>query len=464
MGGAYVRHAVTDGFSLGVAGAVGSYIFSGARTGNSFPDFLLGLPARSEEGINTRGLQPLDAHANDVALFVQDDWKVSSALTLFAGLRYELTGSFVERNNLLVNFNPATASLVIPSAETESFLSAEARQLPRQLAGDVGVGPALVATDADNFAPRVGFAHRIGADNRTVLRGGWGRFFPTSAAQGIRDALSRSPFRYAITRTAPQFDRAFSTGNASNRSLFAVNGVDLALESPEAFQYNVTLERELLAATAVRVSFIGTQFRGLLVNRDINTVPPSTVPFDPDNPEDRQRLPYPSLDPYLNVVENSGSGFYRALQVEGRRRLSRGLAFGAVYTLASSESTAPDLGNSSLGVVQYAPYDVELDRGPDPNVVRHRFVIDASWQARGWTVTALFQARSGQHLTPFFRYGTDPIFPANTGKAYDTNSSFDEAWRPDVVGDPSGRGERNEFFNLEAFRLPPPGAVGNARK
>ena len=78
-----------DGFSLGVSGAVGAYTFSGVYTGNSFGDFLLGLPLRSDVGINTRGTSPLDAAANEFGFFAQDDWKVSDALTIFAGARYK---------------------------------------------------------------------------------------------------------------------------------------------------------------------------------------------------------------------------------------------------------------------------------------------------------------------------------------------------------------------------------------
>jgi hypothetical protein len=484
FGGLLSRNGVLDGFSLGVTGAVGNYTFNGSKTGNSLADFLLGLPARSDEGINTRGTKPLDAYSTDGAVFAQDDWKVSNALTLFLGLRYEVTGNFIERNDLLINFDPATGALVLPNERLVDFLSPQAQELPRELAGDLGLGRSLVKTDKNNFSPRVGFAYRLGSDNKTVVRGGAGYFYPTSAAQGIRDALSRSPFRYARRRTNPVLAHAFSTGTLSNRSLFGVNAVDLNLKSPEVLQYNLSVERELPGNMGVRVSFLGSELRKLLVNRDINTVPPSTVFFDLDDPVDRQRLPYPDLDPFLNKVENAGSGWFRAFQIELRRRLTEGLALSAAYTLAGSESTAPDLGNSSLGVVQYAPYDLSLDLGPDPNVVKHRVVFDSTWQLPvgrgrghlstlpawadaaigGWTLSAIFQARTGQHLTPWFQYGTDPIFPANTGKAYDTNNLFDEDWRPDVIGNVQGSGDRNAFFNLGAFRLPAPGTVGNMKK
>ena len=88
----------------------------------------------------------------------------------------------------------------------------------------------------------------------------------------------------------------------SPRSFFGVNAVDLNLQSPQVLQYNVTLERDLGANVGVRVSFIGSEMRKLLVNRDINTVPASTKLFDLDDPADQARLPYPNLDPFLNAV------------------------------------------------------------------------------------------------------------------------------------------------------------------
>jgi len=178
-------------------------------------------------------------------------------------------------------------------------------------------------------------------------------------------------------------------------------------------QYNVTLERDLGANVGVRVSFIGSEMRKLLVNRDLNTMPASTTPFDLDDPADHARLPYPDLDPFLNAVLNAGDGWFRALQIEATRRFHRGLSIEAAYTRAASESTAPDLGNSSLGVVQYNPYDIEQDRGPDPQLPKHRFIMNATWELPvgrnqahlndlpgwaeavlgGWTVSGIVQAR-----------------------------------------------------------------------
>ena len=67
------------------------------------------------------------------------------------------------------------------------------------------------------------------------------------------------------------------------------------------------------------------------------------------------------------------------MQLELQRRWKGGFAINAAYTLAHSDSNAPDTGNSTIGPVQFDPYDIEKDRGPDPNVVKHRLVANATW-------------------------------------------------------------------------------------
>jgi Carboxypeptidase regulatory-like domain/TonB dependent receptor len=484
VGGYYTRNHAVDGFSLGVTGAAGAYTFGGGYTGNSFGDFLLGMPLRSDIGINTRGTFPLDASANEFGFFAQDDFKVNEKLTIFAGVRYEYLGNFVEKHNLLINFDPSNGALVLPDQSIAQYLSPQAvATVPLETAAQAGVGPSLVNADANNLSPRIGFAWRV--TPKTVIRGGTGLFYPTAAAQGIRDALSRSPFRYGVRHDAPAtLEQGLTSGTQSPRSFFGVNAVDLNLQSPQVLQYNITAEQELTADIGVRVSFIGSEMRKLLVNRDLNTMPASTTFFDLDDPADHARLPYPNLDPYLNAVLNAGEGWFRAFQVEATRRFHHGLSLEAAYTRAATESTAPDLGNSSLGVVQYNPYNIEQDRGPDPQVPKHRFIMNATWELPvghgqphgrempawadavigGWTVSGIFQARSGNLLTPYFEYGTDPIYPSNTGRGLETVPFFGESWRPDVIGNVQGDRTRTSWFNLGAFTLPAPGTTGNAKR
>jgi hypothetical protein len=488
VGGIYTRNYAKDGYSTGANNSKGQYNFTGFATGNSFADFLLGLPNTVVEQRNTRGNEPMDTFSNDWALFAQDDWKVSPNLTAFLGLRYEVVGVFVDRNDIYANFVTTDGGHhVVPNAQIAQLLPPGAVELNRTLlASDVGVGRGLINTDRNNFSPRLGFAYRPWSDNKTVVRGGFGIFHPTGAAQGARDIMSRNPFRYSITNRRGTLQHGFTTGTQTSSLSFGNQGIQLDLESPDIYQYNLTLERELRGDFGARISYIGSTMRKLLVHRDYNTVKASNVPLGnvDEDPEAHAKLPYPIYGTFMDITQNSGEGQFNALQLELQRRFRAGLALNAAYTLAGSDSNAPDSGNSTIGVVQFDPYDIEKDRGPDPNVVKHRFVMNSTWQVPyghgqkfgadapawadaivgGWTVSSIFQARSGPNLTPFFTYGTDPEFPANTGRALDGVGQFGEAWRPDVVGDPNVGGSRDSFFDVTAFRLPAPGTLGNAKK
>ena len=488
LGGAYTRNFAKDGYSTGANESKGQYNFSGWATGNSFADFLLGLPNTVREQRNTRGDKPMDTISNDWALFAQDDWKVTPQLTLFLGLRYEVIGQFVDRNNIFANFVLSDGGHhVVPNAEIAQLLPPGAIALGRTLLADqVGVGDALIKTDRNNLSPRGGFAYRIGRDNKTVVRGGFGIFHPTGAAQGARDLMSRNPFRYSITRNRATLRNGFTTGTVSTSQGFGNQGLDINLESPDIYQYNLTLEREMPGDLGLRVSYLGSTMRKLLVTKEYNSVQASAVPLGDiyEDPVAQARLPYPIYGTFLNMTENRGEGQFNALQIEVQRRWRRGFALNAAYTLAGSDSNAPDSGNSTIGVIQYDPYDIEKDRGPDPNVVKHRLVLNSTWDipvgrdrpfgsnlplwadaiVGGWTVSSIVQARSGPNLTPFFVWGTDPLYPANTGVGLDGVGQFGESWRPDEIGDPNSGGSRERFFNVGAYALPAPGTLGTAKK
>ena len=112
-----------------------------------------------------------------------------------------------------------------------------------------------------------------------MLRGGFGIFHPTGAAQGARDIMSRNPFRYTIRFTRPQLQQGFTSGTRIESLGFGNQGLQLDLELPDIYQYNLTLERELPGGLGARVSYIGSTMRKLLVHRDYNTVQASAVPL-----------------------------------------------------------------------------------------------------------------------------------------------------------------------------------------
>ena len=483
-GGLWNRNSAIDGRGKGV-NTRGLYRFNGAQTGSAFADFLLGRTRDVRDSITNRG--NLDGHSDDFAIFVQDDWRATKDVTVFLGLRYEIVGAWHEKEDLLGNFRAVGGGYhVVPNDQVAALLppGVIAKGTTRTAAQE-GLPDTLIKTDKNNFSPRVGFAWRLGGDDRTVLRGGFGLFHPTVAVQGLRDLMASNMFRFGNTRAGSPLDHGFTGGDESvDPADFGNQGIDPDLQLPDVYQYNLTLERELSNSFGVRLSYIGSTMRKLIVDRDANTLPASATFFDPFNPDDYARLPFPNWGYYMDQVENTGSGQFHAAQIELQRRWRNGLAFNVAYTLADSDSNAPDSGNSSLGVVQFDPYDIEKDRGPDPNVVKHRIVANATWDIPvghgrkhganmpgwanalfgGWTVSTLFQARSGNNLTPFFTsfYTTSPW---NTGKPLDgLGNFFCCAWRPDQISDPNAGGSRDSFFNQEAYALPAEGQLGNAKK
>ena len=154
----------------------------------------------------------------------------------------------------------------------------------------------LVNTDKNNFSPRVGFAWRLGEDNKTVLRGGFGLFHPTVAVQGVRDLLATNVFRYANTCRGGGLRNGFSGGTPFvDPAAFGNQGIDPNLQSPDIYQYNLTLERELPGDLGLRVSYIGSTMRKLLVDRDVNTLPAEHG--RPSTPRTRSRPPAAAVLP-----------------------------------------------------------------------------------------------------------------------------------------------------------------------
>ena len=294
----------------------------------------------------------------------------------------------------------------------------------------------------------------------------------------------RVPLRQHVPRRRSRVTASRAARRRPTRRTSATKGINPNLQSPDIYQYNITVEREMPGNIGLRVSYMGSTMRKLLNDRDFNTLQASTVPFDPSVPEDYARLPFPLYNYYMDIVDNRGEGQFNALQLEASRRYKNGLALNAAYTLAHSDSNAPDTGNATIGPVQFDPYDIEKDRGPDPNIPTHRFVANTTWDVPvghdrkhganmaawsdalfgGWTVSAIFQARSGQHLTPFFS-GFYTTSPWNTGKPLDgLGTVFCRAWRPDQIKDPATGGSREAFFDQSAYAIPADGKLGNAKK
>ena len=208
MGGDFIRNQAVDGFASTRSNPLGTITYKGSGS-QGIANFVLGeAPFSATSVYNPR--PPLNVYNWENGVFIQDDFKVNSKLTLDLGLRYDIVTPFVEENDLLVNFDPNYTDpasgnhgrFVIPSNKALPYLSPGLKAYGVVTASQAGLGTGrgLVRLDKNDWGPRVGFAYNL--NDQSVIRGGWGMFYPTSAAQADRDAIGTNSFNQGITHTS----------------------------------------------------------------------------------------------------------------------------------------------------------------------------------------------------------------------------------------------------------------------
>ncbi|MBS1840711.1 MAG: carboxypeptidase regulatory-like domain-containing protein [Acidobacteria bacterium] len=525
MGGDMVYNEAQDGFALNRGNVRGSITYSGTGL-TPFTSFLLGLPGRSVSTVS-KPRPAMDVHNWESGFFFQDTWKVNSRVTVNLGLRYELITPFIDKNDLIANFDPnftdtTTGQLgrfVIPSNKTLQFLDPRIINFGYVLADDsgLGVGRGVVRTDKADWSPRVGLAWRLG--NKSVIRGGYGIYYPTSAAQGIRDPIATNPFNQGVTKRSASGNPLLGwPGNgvdgispisggapAATGNTPAVNVVPFNIHQPRIHQYNVTYEREIGWDSVVRVSYLGSTMHGLIAGKDLNQLQPSDTPFgvtlvddngdlqpgqicDPTqgncgiSDADAAKYRFPALGDFVLSYGNYGHAQSNAFQAQLQRRYTKGLLLNVAYTYLDQKSTALDTGNSSLGGIAYNSLLPDNDYGIDGYISKHRLVAYGvydlpfgkrrqygssmrAWEDAilgGWSTTFNMFAKSGTGFTPFWICDDcNPVEPGNIGiSSVDAVGDFnaEPSYRPTILSNNFNQKTGDSIWNAAAFGLPSVGA------
>jgi hypothetical protein len=514
IGGDFVRNAAIDGFAASRGQPLGELTYTGIGL-DPFANFLLGSAPTSATYVAIPR-PAMDVHNWENGYYVQDDFRVNPRLTLNLGMRYDLYNPYIEKNDLLANFdpnyrNPATGQVgvdVIPSTKTLKYLAPSITDLPPNGIGYVlakdsglGVGRGLVRTDKQDFGPRIGGAYSI--REKTVLRGGFGLYYPTSSAHIYRDSIGTNPFSQAATkRSVPgspisgwpvpggTTGAAPITGGqvAGFSNVPSANYVPVNLKNPRLYEWNATVERKIPWQSTLRASYIGGHQVGQIVGVDLDEIPPSDIPFgttedptgnggpgdghtpcDPTgvidqngcnySAADKARIEFPALGDYVIGFGNRGNSLTTSFQVQAERQ-ARGLTVSLAYTYLNQKSSGLDNGNDSLAGEDYNPFQGGYDYTRDSWVSPSRFVAYgiydlpfgrgerfASSSSRpmdaivgGWQASFNMFAKSGTAFTPFWDCGDcDPVMPGNVASG-----------AVDAVGD----------FNNPSLR---PKLIGNPR-
>jgi len=386
------RHTVKTGADLRrdrfdtLRGSVGSYVFASTFTSSSdapgsglpYADFLYGYP--TSEASNVTAMLDWGRQRSIYAGgFVQDDWKVTSRLTLNLGLRYELFTQPVDARNLGSLFNIQTGQFALP--------------------GKDGYSRAIVNGDHNNFGPRAGFAWQVA--KKLVLRGGYGLFYgERDQNQQVTQFSGNYPNVYAVaypTITATNTVNPPYTINtpvpivATSASLAGFSpslpfvgtlrsqGFDQAAD-PMVHQFNFNIEYQLTDSWLLATSYSG------LLGRDLSSmfINENQLPFSAalSGKNTQANRPFANINGTVIPTFSTGRNNYNSFNVRIDKRFSKGLTLLANYTIQKNmeaEGSGPDSYTQNGTSIAMDTYNLSREKSVAPIDVPQIFSTSAGY-------------------------------------------------------------------------------------
>ena len=335
----------------------------------------------------------------EYAAFVQDEWRLSSRLTLNLGLRYELE--------------------MLPGA-----------QIPNPAVPATGV----LNSDTRDFGPRVGFAWDVTGHGTTAVRGGYGIYygrlingtiFNAIANTGVSNAqVTATIFPSSNGNIGPIYPNVVGTltGSVAKPNITIFPG---DLRNPMIQEYDMVVEHQISPNTVVSLSWLGSlgHFLPTSVDTNLPTNPGSFSYAINGGPLNGQTVTVPffkgtrpsALFNQVSMIATRISSIYNAGVLQFNRRLRKGVQFQTSYTLSDARDQGQVSSAQASGNYPSDPAYLPFDNGPSNTDVRHRVVASVVWQPgyfdhaangaerwllSGWTVAPIFVAQSGFPFSP----------------------------------------------------------------
>jgi hypothetical protein len=296
--------------------------------------------------------------------YIQDNWKLTPRLTLNLGLRY----------NLEVGQNESHDRMAFMDLDSPSPLGQQVGLPLRGVLGFVGQGGNsrnLLKTDTNNFAPRIGFAHRL--RNSTVVRAGFGVFYSAQWISAYDVNVypgwnTNTDWVATVDGLVPQnyLSNPFPQGfNLPKRDRDPLTNVGTAIsgwirDEPVGYaqQWNFSIQQQFGSSFLVEGVYWGNKGTKM-ENRSAwqeNTLPNQHLALGPalnqlvDNPffgvipfgalsgpqvSRRQLLlPFPQYTSVVRTGPSAGNSIYHAATLRVEKRFTTDLSFLASYTVS----------------------------------------------------------------------------------------------------------------------------------
>jgi hypothetical protein len=320
----------TDGFFPGNGGIAGNFDFNGQYSGAAESDFLLGLPDTVQVG---RPGPVWGQRGNIFSGFFQDDWKITTKLTVNWGLRYENHTPWYETNNKQVNFDPITGNLELPGQNGNS------RALYDSYNG------------ISNYQPRLGLSYLLFP--KTVIRAGYAMSefmegtglslrLPQNPPFSVQSQANYAGLSYPTTTLDQGFTPISTTNPCTIQGLESASAAcysgalllswDRHVQPARSNQWNLFVQQQLTSSMTFQIGYVGQAARHLSVPKQLNAVyiaPDGTI-----NPSlffaDNQNLL--ALGALPLATYSAANSDYNALQSTLEGRLNHGLSYQLSYT------------------------------------------------------------------------------------------------------------------------------------
>jgi hypothetical protein len=435
--------------------------------GNEYADLITG---NLSYGYNETSYTNIHDEAyNTYEGFVQDDWKVTKRLTLNYGLRFTHFQPWEDRTgNGFSIFNYADYS---SSCTPLQYCGFEWHKR------DASVPLSGYPTRSLFYQPRIGAAYDLTGSGKTVLRGGWGRYYYHSAqstagldvAAGV-NATSLSSSGLGVPHL---YASMLDSVNYANQPLSpaAVDSKDN--NQPYTDSWNVTVSQRTPWSGLLELSYVGNRSRDLAnssgYGSDINMVPVGAMLSSNNGGKDPNSLNANSFRPLqgftdVNLSTNNLYSNFNAFQTTWVRSKGRyninfnytfGKAMGILNSAADPFNLANDYGVQSTNRTHIfnAAYSIELG-----NPTRDRLL---GGLVNGWQLSGITQVESGPNLTGFssgsdFNFGATGTIPGTAFNISNTSllGTPDLPLHPYLTCNPVANLAPHQFINGSCFAMP----------